>query len=266
MKIKILSAVILSFALAQNSVASPVLNLLGEVATQAMPHIVEYQRTQSPEHQRMRILTLRLDAHDLAGVAQYDEALAKLDEAAALSQSLDGDEGVDADTHRDLRIDLLERKTRHLIENQQIDEAKQTSQQSDEIGKQYALSNESNARNYYNIAHEMNQTAYAFADEAQDAEFAQAKRANIQATFDAIFAQYPELKDGFAYNHACLAAQRGDTKGAIALLNVAIKQHPYTRKDIDQDRDFDKVRQQPEFKAWLNKTFPKQKSRGKKKK
>lgn len=266
MKIKTLSAAILSFALMQNSVASPIWIKLGEVGVSVLAHSREYDKVRSPDYHYQQSKNFSWDAATLADEGKYADAIQKVNQAIDYNRKQQPTEN-GMSTREELDIDFLhlhEHKVRYLLLNHQIDEAKQVARQVHELAKEKALENVIVAHDFYSLGHSINMNAYMFADNADETEFAKERRAAIQSTFNAIFAKYPELEEQFAYNNACLAAQRGETERAISLLNVAMKQRDYSRQDIDQDRDFDMIRQQPEFKAWLNKTFPAKKAKRKK--
>lgn len=268
MKIKLLSAIILSFALAQNSVAAPIWHKLGEVGTTFVQNSHEYGKVHSPDYHYLQSHKLFLAAEDLASEGKYADAIQKVNQAIDYNRKQKVGEDTLA-TQDDLDMDFLrfhERNVRYLLLNHQIDDAKQAARQVHELAKEKVLANETIAQYFYNLGHSININAYTFADDADETEFAKERRAAIQSTFDAIFAKYPDLEDYFAYNNACLAAQRGETQRTIQLLNVAIKQRDYSRQDIDEDRDFDAIREQPEFQKWLNTTFAPQKTARKKKK
>lgn len=268
MKIKLLSAAILTLALAQNSVAAPIWSKLSEVGATFVQNSREYGKVHSPNYHYMQSHKLFVAAEDLASEGKYADAIQKVNQAIDYNRKQKvSEDTLTTQNHLDMDfLNLHESKVRYLLLNHQVDDAKQAARQVHELAKEKVLADETIAQSFYNLAHSINMNAYAFADDADETEFAKERRAAIQSTFDAIFAKYPDLEDYFAYNHACLAAQRGETQRAIQLLNVAMKHRDYSRQDIDEDRDFDAIREQPEFQKWLNTTFAPKKAARKKKK
>jgi len=63
---------------------------------------------------------------------------------------------------------------------------------------------------------------------------------------------YPE-DGGVIFNGACLFALNGDKEKAISLLEVAVDKGWGKKEWIEQDQDYDSLRNEPQFKALINK-------------
>ena len=63
---------------------------------------------------------------------------------------------------------------------------------------------------------------------------------------------YPE-DGGVIFNGACLFAKNGNKEKAISLLNIAVEKGYGNKEWIEQDQDYDSLRNEPQFKALINK-------------
>ena len=61
---------------------------------------------------------------------------------------------------------------------------------------------------------------------------------------------YPE-DGGVIFNGACLFALHGDKERAINLLEVAVDKGWGNKEWIEQDKDYDSLRNEPQFKALI---------------
>ena len=65
-------------------------------------------------------------------------------------------------------------------------------------------------------------------------------------------ALYPE-DGGVVFNGACLYALNGNKEKAISLLEVAVDKGWGNKEWIEQDHDYDSLRDEPKFKALIKK-------------
>jgi len=64
--------------------------------------------------------------------------------------------------------------------------------------------------------------------------------------------QYPD-DGGVIFNGACLFAVSGEKEKAISLLQVAVDKGWGNKEWIEQDSDYDSLREEPQFKALMKK-------------
>ncbi|NND52121.1 MAG: hypothetical protein HKN54_06930 [Flavobacteriaceae bacterium] len=63
---------------------------------------------------------------------------------------------------------------------------------------------------------------------------------------------YPK-DQGVIFNGACLFARDGNKEKALSLLETAIEKGFGSKEWIEQDKDYDSLRDEPRFKALINK-------------